>query len=288
MTPWKPIPPDVLACIVTGWAKGGTSLTAWLLADTIRASRPFEGAVLLAESPARGYPEPYRTHADAEVGLPADFDLRYRACADHAAAYRYLRTLDPDPGLRGRPFLDKTPAYLPSLPVVVERAPGTPILIIQRDPELVVRSWIRGGYSLPDAIEGFLTFLAGLVALARGPLPSGTIEIVRLDDIVADPVRTIRGLLPRLGLDPGPPDPGSPIGGLGRDWPSRILRSQERAPLPGGRAVEEEIEIALARAFPQHEEVRALAGGPFAGVAERIAGWDVGTRDRTAPRFFTR
>jgi hypothetical protein len=76
----RPIPRDVLGCIVTGYAKGGTTLLKDLVVQTTGMVGRFEGGLLLAEAPRDGIPEPHATNLVAAWRPAAAFLDRYREC----------------------------------------------------------------------------------------------------------------------------------------------------------------------------------------------------------------
>ncbi|NBV44467.1 MAG: hypothetical protein EBR86_02215 [Planctomycetia bacterium] len=209
MSDHAPIPRDVLGCLVAGYEKGGTTLVKDLLRNTGQMRGCFEGGLLLAECPAEGIPEPYAAQLIQSWELPADFLERYRACGSFAEGYRLLRELSL---IRRKelPLIDKTPRYMACLADVIRRAPGTPVVVVLRDPLQVTGSWLRLGNSVADAAAAIRLSTAGLVA---APLAAaGRVHVVQLADVVADPAGMAARLQGWLGREYIPYDPTHQLG----------------------------------------------------------------------------
>ena len=181
------IPCDVPGLIVTGLSKGGTSVVGDVIRQTARAWGPPECGALLTPPPRFGLPEPYLSHLAAIWSLPASFDAGYRANDGFEELSRFTRCFSPFEDTRERPCIDKLPAYLPCLPRVLERASGTPVLVVLRGPVRTVGSSLRSGLSLEEAVHQVLIITAGLVAVARQAPYNRSIQLLRLDDLVRDP-----------------------------------------------------------------------------------------------------
>lgn len=209
MSPHAPIPRDVLGCIVAGYEKGGTTLVKDLLRNTGRMRSAFEGGLLLAEHPAEGMPEPYAAQLLESWELPAGFFDRYRACASFADGYRLLRELS---FIRRKelPLIDKTPRYMACLADVLRRAPGTPVVVVLRDPLQVAGSWVRLGNSVADAAEAIRISTVGLVTAPEEALRA--VWVLQLSDVVTDPAGTMARVQAWLGREHVPYDPTHQLG----------------------------------------------------------------------------
>ncbi|MFZ4732283.1 MAG: sulfotransferase [Pirellulales bacterium] len=209
MSDHAPIPRDVLGCIVAGYEKGGTTLVKDLLRTTGQMRSAFEGGLLFAEQPADGVPEPYAGQLLQSWELPGDFFDRYRACASFAEGYRLLRELS---FIRRKelPLIDKTPRYMACLADVLRRAPGTPVVVVLRDPLQVAGSWVRLGNSVADAAEAIRVSTAGLVAAPEEALAA--VYVIQLADVVADPAGVCVRLQAWLGREHVPYDATHQLG----------------------------------------------------------------------------
>ena len=204
-----PIPRDVLGCIVAGYEKGGTTLVKDLLRNTGRLRSAFEGGLLLAEHPADGIPEPYGANLVESWQLRADFLDRYRQCGSFEEGYRLLRD---ESFIRRKelPLIDKTPRYMAVLADVRRRAPGTPVVIVLRDPLQVTCSWLRLGNGVADAAEAIRVSTVGLVTAP--PIAPETIWLLPFADAVADPAGVAQTLQAWLGREYVPYDPTHQLG----------------------------------------------------------------------------
>lgn len=202
---------DVLGCLLTGYAKGGTTLVKDLLVQTTDMASGFEGGLLLSASPADGIPEPHARNLLEAWKPGADFLERYRACRTFDEGYRLLR--DSAKRLPGKdaPLIDKTPEYMVCLADVIRRAPGTPLVIVVRDPLAVIVSWLQLGNSLSEAIAWVRAASESLLwAIDRGG--SRPFYIVNLADVIGQPDATLAPLQFWLGRPPRSIDPQGACG----------------------------------------------------------------------------
>lgn len=257
MSDHAPIPCDVLGCLVAGYEKGGTTLVKDLLRNTGRMRSAFEGGLLLAEHPADGVPEPYATQLVQSWELPDDFFDRYRRCASFADGYRLLREAS---FIRRKdlPLIDKTPRYMACLADVLRRAPGTPLVLVLRDPLQVTGSWLRLGKTVSDAAAAIRLSTFGLVAAP--PASRADVYLIQLADVVADPAGTCARLQAWLGRDHVPYDATHQLG-----------TAPPGEPPPQGV---DAARIALERHWSGDElraiEAELLALVPWAGVVAKV------------------
>jgi hypothetical protein len=257
---------DVLGCLVTGYAKGGTTLVKDLLVQTTDMVSGFEGGLLLASSPAEGIPEPHARHL-LEAWRPGrDFLDRYRECRTFAEGYRLLRDSARQLPDKDAPLIDKTPEYLVCLADVLRRAPGTPLVIVVRDPLAVIVSWLQLGNSLTDAIAWVRAASESLLwAIARaGVFP---LYVVNLADVIGQPDATLAPLQAWLGRPPRSIDPrgacGLPYEAGGRDGFPRGIETDRhditsRCSFEKLAAIRREVD----RAMPYRRSIAALRSGP--------------------------
>lgn len=207
--PHPPIRRDVLGCIVAGYEKGGTTLVKDLLRNTGRLRSAFEGGLLLVDHPAEGIPEPYGANLVASWQLRSDFLERYAQCRSFEEGYRLLRD---ESFIRRKelPLIDKTPRYMACLADVRRRAPGTPVVVVLRDPLQVTCSWLRLGNTVADAAAAIRLSTVGLVEAL--PDTAETIRLLQFADAVADPAGVARTLQAWLGREYVPYDPAHQLG----------------------------------------------------------------------------
>jgi hypothetical protein len=216
------IDPSVLGCIVTGFAKGGTTLLKDLLVQTTDMIGRFEGGLLLVESPAEGIPEPHAGNIDYAWKPAAGFFDGYRTCRTFEEGYRLLRESSMALLRHDGPLIDKTPQYLVCLADVMRRAPGTPVVVIVRDPLHVAVSWLALGNSVAGTASWLTAATESLVAAIdddggrRSPM-----YILAFADLLADANAALAPLQAWLGR-PNRPMPegqryGLPFVQAGRD-----------------------------------------------------------------------
>ncbi len=259
------IPPDVLGCLVAGFEKGGTTLVKDLVRRAGRLRGSFEGGLLLADSPAEGVPEPYGSLLVKAWGLPEGFLDEYRTCRTFEEGYRLLRDRSDVITEKHRPLIDKTPRYMMHLEAVLRRAPTTPVVVVIREPALVVRSWLGLGQPRGEAVEAVRNSATGLAAVARSRTGIDRVYTVHLDDLMISPQATLDAMSAWLGFVPRPHDPSMLVGTRNADGvhtgidperndSSRVFTAEQRG----------EIEAALADAGPEVAWVRGLTTGPLA------------------------
>ena len=193
------IDPSVLGCIVTGFAKGGTTLLKDLLVQTTDMIGRFEGGLLMAESPGEGIPEPFATNLQEAWQTGPGFFERYRECATFEEGYRLLRGSSEKLPNHDAPLVDKAPQYLVHLADVMRRAPGTPLVVVVRDPVHVAVSWV----DLDNTLDGTVSWIASaaeslLDAIDREHLPS-PLYVVNFADLLDDIDATMAPLHAWLG-----------------------------------------------------------------------------------------
>jgi len=207
--PHPPIRRDVLGCIVAGYEKGGTTLVKDLLRNTGRLRSAFEGGLLLVDHPREGIPEPYGANLVASWQLRPDFLERYALCRSFEEGYRLLRD---ESFIRRKelPLIDKTPRYMACLADVRRRAPGTPVVVVLRDPLQVTCSWLRLGNTVADAAAAIRLSTVGLVDATHDS--ADTVWLLPFAAAVADPAGVARELQAWLGREYVPYDPTHQLG----------------------------------------------------------------------------
>ena len=265
-----PIPRDVLGCIVTGYAKGGTTLLKDLVVQTTGMVGRFEGGLLLAEAPRDGIPEPHATHLVAAWRTAAGFLDRYRECASFEDGYRLLRESAAALPRHDAPLVDKTPEYLVRLDDVLRRAPGTPIVVVIRDPVHVAVSWMQLGNPLDDTVAWLRAATESFVAAIESADQAPRLFVVNFGDLLRDVDAPMARLHEWLGL-PHVPMPAGMKYGLPYVQAGRVR-------LPRGIEVDrhdiasrcspvelERVRGEVARAIPLAARVAGLPSGPAAG-----------------------
>jgi len=200
-----PIPRDVLGCIVTGYAKRGTTLLKDLVVQTTGMVGRFEGGLLLAEAPRDGIPEPHATHLVAAWRPAAAFLDRYRESDSFEDGYRLLRESAEALPRHDAPLVDKTPEYLVRLDDVLRRAPLTPVVVVIRDPVHVAVSWMQLGNSLDDTVAWLRVATESFVAAIESADQAPQLFLVNFADLLRDVDATMARLHEWLGL-PHVPD----------------------------------------------------------------------------------
>lgn len=276
MMPHPPIDPSVLGCLVTGFAKGGTTLLKDVLVQTTDMVARFEGGLLLAESPAAGIPEPHAGNLAAAWKPAPDFFDRYRGCATFEDAYRLLRESATMLPRRDAPLIDKTPQYLVHLDDVMRRAPGTPVIVVVRDPVHVVVSWLALGNDIGDATSWIASAVRSLLAVIDAPLRPSPLYVLAFDDLLADADAAIAPLHAWLGRPPRPLPEGRKYGlpyvQAGRDrLPRAIERDRHDIASRCTAADLDRIRRAVDAGVPDHGRIGALRSG---AVGDREAGRD--------------
>ncbi|MFM7245048.1 MAG: sulfotransferase [Planctomycetaceae bacterium] len=261
----KAIDRGVLGCIVAGFEKGGTTLIKDLLRHTGGMQSAFEGGLLLAERPAEGIPEPYASQLVQSWKLPSDFLERYRHCGSFDEGYRLLR----EQSCRcdeGRPLVDKTPRYMTCLENVVRRAPGTPVVVVLRDPCQVAASWLRLGMTVADAAAAIRISILGLVSTPIELLSD--VCVIQLADVVADPAGACARLQEWLGCVHKPYNAARHLGtGAPGEAPPKGVQA-DRITIEGRLSAEQidAIKTEMKGLLPWSNLVSQVPSGPFPDV----------------------
>ena len=266
----RPIPRDVLGCIVTGYATGGTTLLKDLVVQTTGMVGRFEGGLLLAEAPRDGIPEPHATNLVAAWRPAAAFLDRYRECASFEDGYRLLRESAEALPRHDAPLVDKTPEYLVQLDDVLRRAPLTPVVVVIRDPVHVAVSWMQLDNSLDDTVAWLRAATESFVAAIESADQAPRLFVVNFADLLHDVDATMARLHEWLGL-PHVPMPAGMKYGLPYVQAGRVR-------LPRGIEVDrhdigkrcspvelERLRREVARAIPLAARVAGLPSGSAAG-----------------------
>lgn len=267
-----PIPRDVLGCIVTGFAKGGTTLLADLIVNTTVMESGFEGGLLLADAPRDGIPEPFATNLLEGWRLPASFLDRYRKCGSFEAGYRLLRKSSKKLKRHGAPLIDKAPQYLMQLDDVMRRAPGTPVVVVIRDPLHVAVSWLELGNSLGDTVAWLRFATEALAAAIESADFAASLFVVNFGELLQEVDATMALLHAWLGL-PHVPMPvkkkaeyGLPYVQSGREGKPRCIEV-DRHDMASRCSPEmlDRIRYELAAAIPEADRIVGLPTGPVSG-----------------------
>jgi hypothetical protein len=181
-----PIDRGVLGCVVTGFVKGGTTLMKDLLVQTTDLESGFEGGILLGESPSTWLPEPHGSILLRGWRLPPEFETEYRLCRSHEEAYRLLRARSEVISAESGPLIDKLPQYMPVLPQVMRRAPGTPVVVALRNPFHVVVSWVQRGERVEWAVDWIRVATRGLLEAIGDALARKSIYLCNIAQLVQD------------------------------------------------------------------------------------------------------
>lgn len=129
--------------IITGYERGGTTL----LSDLFRSNgyqSGFECGILLSDSPKNFKKhEPYYEMLLAGWGINKKQRNLLIGSKSFEEFYNRLTAFS-FPDEEGTNFFDKTPAYMQSLGLVLQRAPFVEkVVVIYRDPRSVFQSWAR-------------------------------------------------------------------------------------------------------------------------------------------------
>lgn len=264
----------VLGCIVTGYAKGGTTLLKDLLVQTTEMQSGFEGGLLLAEQPADGIPEPHCGNLLRTWDIGVDFIPRYRRCRTFEAGYRLVRELAGTISDRTAPLLDKTPQYMVELADVMRRAPGTPVVVGVRDPLHVLVSWLQLENPLGDALAWIRAATESLQAILGQPRLAASVYVVNFGDLIRAPDATLAPLQTWLGRWPRGVDPakkcGMPYAAGGRRRMPRGIETDRHDMLSRVPAVElERLRRELTREVPAAPAIATIRSGPGGTIAGR-------------------
>lgn len=203
---------SVLGCIVTGFAKGGTTLVKDLLLHTTDMFGCFEGGFLLSETPFEDMRQPFKDTLIKSWGLASDFSARYRACPTFEDGYRLLRRESPKVKRKEAPLIDKLHEYLPNLGSVMRRAPGTPVVVVLRDLVQVSLSWLQWNNDLPSTMYWLSSATESLLSVLRDQSRVSPIYMIRLEHLVANADAELAALQIWLGRLPEPPPTGIKLG----------------------------------------------------------------------------
>jgi uncharacterized membrane protein YkvA (DUF1232 family) len=130
-------------------------------------------------------------------------------------------------------WAEKTPENIRLFPTIARRFPRARLVHIIRDGRDVACSlrraeWMKlekitGGAprNSPEVLETCIRYWAERVAFGRGLAGTSHYHEIRYEDLVADPERTLRGLLTFAGLS----------------WDPRMLRADEASPTRDGRPI---------------------------------------------------
>ncbi len=118
---------------------------------------------------------------------------------------------------------DKTPFHIDQLPLLNEIFPDAAVVGIVRHPGAVVASQIRRGRDFASAVRSWRRSNLRLVRAATRPPLRDRVTVLRYEDLVGDPEKTLRQLLDFLQ----------------EDWSPNLLRHHEVHRERGGSAVAE-------------------------------------------------
>jgi hypothetical protein len=269
------IDPSVLGCIVTGFAKGGTTLLKDLLVQTTDMIGRFEGGLLLVESPAEGIPEPHAGNIDYAWKPAAGFFDRYRQCCTFEEGYRLLRESSTALLRQDGPLVDKAPQYLVCLADVMRRAPGTPVVVVVRDPLHVAVSWL----ALGNSVEGTASWLAAAIESLAAAIDDGSrrspMYVLAFADLLADANAALAPLHAWLGRFHRPMPAGQryglPFVQAGRDRLPREIE-HDRHDLSSRCTPEElaRIQRDLLASVPLAAAVARLRSGPVGPSFQKL------------------
>lgn len=267
-----PIPRDVLGCIVTGYAKGGTTLVKDLIVNTTVMTSGFEGGLLLADAPRDGIPEPFATNLLESWRLPTSFLDRYRECGSFEAGYRLLRKSSKKLKRHDAPLIDKAPQYLMQLDDVMRRAPGTPVVVVIRDPLHVAVSWLELGNSLGDTVAWLRFATEALAATIKSADFAASLFVINFGELLQEVDATMALLHAWLGFPhvPMPVDKDARYGlhyvRSGREEKPRCIEV-DRHDMASRCSPEilDRIRYELAEAIPEADRIFGLPTGPVSG-----------------------
>ena len=270
-----PIPRDVLGCIVTGYAKGGTTLLKDLIVNTTVMKSGFEGGLLLADAPRDGIPEPFATNLlkeSAGWGLPAGFLDRYRECGSFEEGYSLLRESSKKLKRHDGPLIDKAPQYLMQLDDVMRRAPGTPVVVVIRDPLHVAVSWVELGNSLGDTFAWLRAATESFAATIESADLAASLFVVNFGELLQEVDATMALLHAWLGLPhvPMPVEKNAKYGlpyvkSRGKGKPRCIEVDRPDMASRCSPEMLDRIRYELATAIPQVDRIVGLPTGPVSG-----------------------
>lgn len=269
------IDPSVLGCIVTGFAKGGTTLLKDLLVQTTDLIGRFEGGLLLTESPTEGIPEPYADNIVQAWKPVAGFFDRYRRCGTFEDGYRLLRESSTALLRHDGPLVDKAPQYLVCLADVMRRAPGTPVVVVVRDPLHVAVSWLALGNGMAGTASWLAAATESLLAAIDDHGRRSPMYVLAFADVLADANAAMAPLQAWLGRRRRPMPEGKryglPFVQAGRDRLPRGIE-HDRHDLSSRCTAEElaRIHQELLASVPLVGRVAGLRSGPVGQPIRRL------------------
>lgn len=192
---------DVLGCVVTGYARGGTTVAKDLIAKATGMDTGFEGGLLLADKPMH-MPKLYKGMLIGGWKVSGnEVEQVITQQPDFRSAYTTLRARSRICNPRN-PILDKTPEYMSDLRNVMGRAPETPVVIVLRDPLEVLGSHMRRvGKSLKEHEDRVVAWTKEAFAATQDASLRKRIAILRYDDIVSDGEIAVGKIAKWLGVE---------------------------------------------------------------------------------------
>ncbi len=192
-----------LLCVVTGMEHSGTTFLSKLITAHPTVNAAFECGILLGESPEEipklaPWSDWFTTPIDeghwgltaeqfAEVAAAENWDGAYAKIIEHCPLF-----------LKGEDrIVDKSPRYLQELPKFLEKVPGTPCLVLEKDALLMFHSYKRRGFQVKRFADYFNRCQASLKE-AETRFPILRVSQERLSE---EPSQVFRELCDYLGLE---------------------------------------------------------------------------------------
>ena len=208
----------VLAAIVCGYEKSGTTLISGMLRDQPGLGAGFEGGLLLAASPRAFRRETFHyLLMGREWGLTAAELHEVTDTEDFEEGYRRLRELSPVIADKSVRLVDKTPAYMRELDQVLDRYPDTKCVVSVRDPRALFNSWAGVLTTHPGGEDSYINanfdyFVDRFTSYAQGYRRASAahprrVMLVKMEELTQSPAASFAGIFSFLSLNPLAGDP---------------------------------------------------------------------------------
>ena len=188
--------------------RSGTTIVSKLVMSHPTLMGGFEGGILLGSSPADfEHVHPfYEWMVDPFWAWNLTVPQRYQmvhGSSCHAEMYHTLRQASPLFSRRQQLdhesyLVDKTPGYVYTLPTVMQRAPGIPVVVMERDYEGLAQAWARRGVNERATKRKRKQFLHSLES-AQTLFPDG-IHVVNVTRFYQDPNQVMSEVFAFLNL----------------------------------------------------------------------------------------
>ena len=192
---------DVVKLIIAGAPHTGTTLCLQVFRSSRDLESGIEIGILNTPGGLKKYLDhfPYSTRLLKSWGLEQDvLNSIINESSTYEDFYRGLRTHARIVVNRKNGLIDKTPAYINCLELVVSEAKNVPIIIMRKDPKNFVISYLKRGFSLEWSINYYRRCYMGVnEQLMKN---HSRIKVIQFEEFVANPVQFIKEVCEMMKL----------------------------------------------------------------------------------------